>query len=183
MKNNKKIMTKKIKSAALLTVATLPIAVTLASCSSTQFDINTLRWATAVNMFSSSKTPLGTTFVDSPSTTYFNSVFLNLVNWQTTGDYKFDEKGNAIAWSSAGAIGYKGARKGTPFAAQNAAEAAGKAAFDQGLRSGDVFVKGTGSGRDTAIRSLEVSGLKVTSITDVTPIPHNGCRPPKHPHG
>ncbi len=95
MKNNKKIMTKKIKSAALLTVATLPIAVTLASCSSTQFDINTLRWATAVNMFSSSKTPLGTTFVDSPSTTYFNSVFLNLVNWQTTGDYKFDEKGNA----------------------------------------------------------------------------------------
>ena len=96
MKNNKKIMTKKIKSAALLTVATLPIAVALASCSSTQFDINTLRWATAVNMFSSSKTPLGTTFVDSPSTTYFNSVFLNLVNWQTTGDYKFDEKGNAI---------------------------------------------------------------------------------------
>lgn len=95
MKNNKKIMTKKIKSAALLTVATLPIAVTLASCSSTQFDINTLRWATAVNMFSSSKTPLGTTFVDSPSTTYFNSVFLNLVNWQTTGDYKFDVKGNA----------------------------------------------------------------------------------------
>ena len=95
MKNNKKIMTKKIKSAALLTVATLPIAVTLASCSSTQFDINTLRWATAVNMFSSSKTPLGTTFVDSPSTTYFNSVFLNLVNWQTTGDYKFDGNGNA----------------------------------------------------------------------------------------
>lgn len=94
-----------------------------------------------------------------------------------------DEKGNAIAWSSAGAIGYKGARKGTPFAAQNAAEAAGKAAFDQGLRSVDVFVKGTGSGRDTAIRSLEVSGLKVTSITDVTPIPHNGCRPPKRPRG
>ena len=94
-----------------------------------------------------------------------------------------DEKGNAIAWSSAGAIGYKGARKGTPFAAQNAAEAAGKAAFDQGLRSVDVFVKGTGSGRDTAIRSLEVAGLKVTSITDVTPIPHNGCRPPKRPRG
>ena len=94
-----------------------------------------------------------------------------------------DEKGNAIAWSSAGAIGYKGARKGTPFAAQNASEAAGKAAFDQGLRSVDVFVKGTGSGRDTAIRSLEVAGLKVTSITDVTPIPHNGCRPPKRPRG
>ncbi len=94
-----------------------------------------------------------------------------------------DEKGNAIAWSSAGAIGYKGARKGTPFAAQNAAEQAAKAAVDQGLKTVDVFVKGTGSGRDTAIRSLEVAGLKVLSITDTTPIPHNGCRPPKRPRG
>ena len=94
-----------------------------------------------------------------------------------------DEKGNAIAWSSAGAIGYKGARKGTPFAAQNAAEQAAKSAVDQGLKTVDVFVKGTGSGRDTAIRSLEVAGLKVLSITDTTPIPHNGCRPPKRPRG
>ncbi|WPL38014.1 MG321/MPN456 family lipoprotein [Malacoplasma iowae] len=96
MKNNKKLLSKKVKSTVLLSVATIPIAVTLASCSSMQFDTDTLRWATTVNMFTSSKTPLGTTFVDSPSTTYFNSVFLNLVNWQTTGDYKFnDETGEA----------------------------------------------------------------------------------------
>ena len=90
-----------------------------------------------------------------------------------------DEQGNAIAWSSAGALGYKGAKKGTPFAAQSAAEAAGKVAFDQGLRTVDVFVKGTGAGRETAIRALSVAGLQVLSITDTTPIPHNGCRPPK----
>ena len=90
-----------------------------------------------------------------------------------------DEHGNAIAWSSAGALGYKGAKKGTPFAAQSAAEAAGKVAFDQGLRTVDVFVKGTGAGRETAIRALSVAGLQVLSITDTTPIPHNGCRPPK----
>lgn len=94
-----------------------------------------------------------------------------------------DEKGNAIAWSSAGALGYKGAKKGTPFAAQSAAEAAGKVAFDQGLRQVDVFVKGTGAGRETAIRALSVAGLQVLSITDTTPIPHNGCRPPKRPRG
>ena len=94
-----------------------------------------------------------------------------------------DEAGNAIAWSSAGALGYKGAKKGTPFAAQSAAEAAGKVAFDQGLRTVDVFVKGTGAGRETAIRALSVAGLQVLSITDTTPIPHNGCRPPKRPRG
>ena len=94
-----------------------------------------------------------------------------------------DEQGNAIAWSSAGALGYKGAKKGTPFAAQSAAEAAGKVAFDQGLRTVDVFVKGTGAGRETAIRALSVAGLQVLSITDTTPIPHNGCRPPKLPRG
>jgi len=94
-----------------------------------------------------------------------------------------DEKGNAIAWSSAGALGYKGAKKGTPFAGQLAAEAASKVAFDQGLRTVDVIVKGPGAGRESAIRSLEVSGLKITSITDSTPIPHNGCRPPKKPRG
>lgn len=94
-----------------------------------------------------------------------------------------DEQGNAIAWSSAGALGYKGAKKGTPFAAQSAAEAAGKVAFDQGLRTVDVFVKGTGAGRETAIRALAVAGLQVLSITDTTPIPHNGCRPPKRPRG
>lgn len=94
-----------------------------------------------------------------------------------------DEQGNAIAWSSAGALGYKGAKKGTPFAAQSAAEQAGKAAFDQGLRTVDVFVKGTGAGRETAVRALSVAGLQVLSITDTTPIPHNGCRPPKRPRG
>ena len=94
-----------------------------------------------------------------------------------------DEQGNAIAWSSAGALGYKGAKKGTPFAAQSAAEAAGKVAFDQGLRTVDIFVKGTGAGRETAIRALAVAGLQVLSITDTTPIPHNGCRPPKRPRG
>ena len=94
-----------------------------------------------------------------------------------------DEKGNVIAWSSAGALGFKGANKSTPYAAQQAAEAAGKSAYDQGLRSVDVDVKGPGNGREGAIRSLAVSGLQVLSITDSTPIPHNGCRPPKRPRG
>ncbi len=92
-----------------------------------------------------------------------------------------DEKGNVISWSSAGALGYKGSKKSTPFAAQQAAEACGKVAFDQGIRQIDVDVKGPGPGRDGAIRSLEVAGLKILSITDSTPIPHNGCRPPKRP--
>lgn len=94
-----------------------------------------------------------------------------------------DVQGNVIAWSSAGALGYKGAKKSTPFAAQLAAEAAAKTAFDQGLRTVDVEVKGPGAGRESAVRALTVSGLQVTSIEDTTPIPHNGCRPPKRPRG
>jgi len=94
-----------------------------------------------------------------------------------------DEQGNVISWSSAGALGFKGAKKSTPFAAQLAGEAAAKVAFDQGLRSVDVDVKGPGSGREGAIRALAAAGLTVTSITDSTPVPHNGCRPPKRPRG
>jgi small subunit ribosomal protein S11 len=94
-----------------------------------------------------------------------------------------DEQGNVISWSSAGALGFKGAKKSTPFAAQLAGEAAAKVAFDQGLRCVDVDVKGPGPGREGAIRALAQAGLAVTSITDSTPIPHNGCRPPKRPRG
>lgn len=94
-----------------------------------------------------------------------------------------DEDGNTIAWASAGTIGYKGSKKSTPFAAQMASESAAKKAYDAGMRKVDVFVKGLGSGRETAIRSLQVAGLEITSISDVTPIPHNGCRPPKRPRG
>jgi small subunit ribosomal protein S11 len=94
-----------------------------------------------------------------------------------------DPQGNVIAWSSAGALGYKGAKKSTPFAAQLAAEAAGKSAFDQGLRQVDVDVKGPGPGRESAVRALATTGLQILSIADTTPIPHNGCRPPKRPRG
>ncbi len=94
-----------------------------------------------------------------------------------------DQQGNVIAWSSAGALGYKGAKKSTPFAAQLASEAAGKSAYDQGLRQVDVDVKGPGPGRESAVRALANVGLQVLSITDTTPIPHNGCRPPKRPRG
>lgn len=94
-----------------------------------------------------------------------------------------DENGNAIAWSSAGALGYKGSRKSTPFAAQQAAEAAAKAAADHGMKTVDVNVKGPGPGRESAVRALQTAGLQITSINDVTPIPHNGCRPPKRPRG
>lgn len=94
-----------------------------------------------------------------------------------------DEKGDVISWSSAGALGFKGAKKSTPFAAQQASEACAKVAFDQGIRQVDVIVKGPGPGREGAIRSLAVVGLQVLSITDSTPIPHNGCRPPKRPRG
>ena len=90
-----------------------------------------------------------------------------------------DVHGNAIAWSSAGSLGFKGSKKATPFAAQMAAEVAAKAAMEHGLKTVDVFVKGPGSGRESAIRSLQTAGLEITSIKDVTPIPHNGCRPPK----
>ena len=94
-----------------------------------------------------------------------------------------DPQGNVIAWSSAGALGYKGAKKATPFAAQLAAEAAGKTAFAQGLRQVEVEVKGPGAGRESAVRALTTVGLQVLSIEDTTPIPHNGCRPPKRPRG
>ena len=94
-----------------------------------------------------------------------------------------DEAGNTISWGSAGTIGYKGSKKSTPFAAQMASESAAKKAYDAGMRKVDVFVKGLGSGRETAIRSLQAAGLEITSISDVTPIPHNGCRPPKRPRG
>ncbi len=90
-----------------------------------------------------------------------------------------DMQGNVIAWSSAGQLGFKGSRKSTPFAAQMAAEAAAKAAMEQGLKTIEVYVKGPGAGREAAIRSLQAAGLEVNLIKDVTPIPHNGCRPPK----
>jgi small subunit ribosomal protein S11 len=90
-----------------------------------------------------------------------------------------DPQGNVVAWASAGTSGFKGARKGTPFAAQSAAESVAKKSIDQGMRSVEVYVSGPGSGRETAIRALQVAGLEITLIKDVTPIPHNGCRPPK----
>ena len=90
-----------------------------------------------------------------------------------------DMSGNAISWSSAGSLGFKGSRKGTPFAAQQASETAAKAAKEHGLRSVEVFVKGPGAGRESAIRALSACDLEITMITDVSPIPHKGCRPPK----
>ncbi|NLD25966.1 MAG: 30S ribosomal protein S11 [Acholeplasmataceae bacterium] len=94
-----------------------------------------------------------------------------------------DPAGNAIAWSSAGALGFKGSKKSTPFAAQMASEACAKAALESGMVKVEVSVKGPGPGREAAIRSLQIAGLEITSIKDVTPIPHNGCRPPKRPRG
>ncbi|HNZ51001.1 MAG TPA: 30S ribosomal protein S11 [Bacilli bacterium] len=94
-----------------------------------------------------------------------------------------DTVGNAIAWSSAGALGFRGSKKSTPFAAQMASEAAAKAALAQGMIKVEVSVRGPGPGREAAIRSLQIAGLEITSIRDVTPIPHNGCRPPKRPRG
>ena len=94
-----------------------------------------------------------------------------------------DFDGNVISWSSSGALGFKGSKKSTPYAAGLAAEAAGRAAFDAGMRKVEVNVKGLGPGRETAIRSLQTAGLEITAINDVTPIPHNGCRPPKRPRG
>ena len=90
-----------------------------------------------------------------------------------------DREGNVIAWESAGSAGFKGSRKSTPFAAQVAAEAAGKAAQEQGVKNLEVRIKGPGPGRESAVRALNALGLKITSISDVTPVPHNGCRPPK----
>lgn len=104
---------------------------------------------------------------------YIQSTFNNTIVTVT------DSKGDVIAWGSAGSAGFKGSRKGTPYAAQLAAQRAARQATNSGLRQVDVYVKGPGSGREAAIRTLQASGLTVTSIRDVTPIPHNGCRPPK----
>ena len=90
-----------------------------------------------------------------------------------------DTAGNALSWASAGGLGFRGSRKNTPYAAQMAAETAAKAAMEHGLKSIEVFVKGPGAGREAAIRALSAAGLQVTAISDVTPVPHNGCRPPK----
>ncbi|AXI07619.1 30S ribosomal protein S11 [Oceanobacillus sp. 143] len=90
-----------------------------------------------------------------------------------------DTQGNAVGWSSAGALGFKGSRKSTPFAAQMAAETVAKSAIENGMKTLEVTVKGPGAGREAAIRSLQAAGLEVTAIVDVTPVPHNGCRPPK----
>ena len=92
-----------------------------------------------------------------------------------------DANGNAITQCSSGALGYRGSRKSTPFAAQQAAETAAKVAMEHGLRSVEVFVKGPGAGREAAIRALQTAGLEITAINDETPVPHNGCRPPKRP--
>ena len=94
-----------------------------------------------------------------------------------------DPAGTAVAWSSAGAVGFKGSKKSTPFAAQMASEACAKAAMENGMQKVEVTVKGPGPGREAAIRSLQVAGLDIISIQDVTPIPHNGCRAPKRPRG
>lgn len=99
----------------------------------------------------------------------FNNTFISIT----------DVDGNSISWSSAGNVGFKGSRKSTPFAAQLAAESAAKVAMEHGMRQLEVYVKGPGAGREAAIRSLQAAGLEVNAIKDVTPIPHNGCRPPK----
>ncbi|MBP9483189.1 MAG: 30S ribosomal protein S11 [Negativicutes bacterium] len=104
---------------------------------------------------------------------YIHSTFNNTIVTLT------DPRGNALSWASAGGMGFRGSRKSTPFAAQMAAETAAKAAMEHGLRIIEVYVKGPGSGREAAIRSLQATGLEVQMIKDTTPIPHNGCRPPK----
>lgn len=109
--------------------------------------------------------PFGEAYISSS----FNNIIVSLTN----------KKGDVISWSSAGKMGFRGSKKNTPYAAQMAAEDAGKVAFDAGLRKVKVFVKGPGNGRESAIRSLHNLGVEVTEIIDVTPIPHNGCRPPK----
>lgn len=104
---------------------------------------------------------------------YIQSTFNNSIVTIT------DQNGDVISWASAGSSGFKGAKKGTPFAAQTAAESAGRRAIDQGMRQIEVMVSGPGAGRETAIRALQGAGLEITLIRDITPIPHNGCRPPK----
>jgi len=104
---------------------------------------------------------------------YIQSTFNNTIVTLT------DPEGNVIAWGSSGTVGFKGSRKGTPYAAQLAAQEAARRGMEHGLRQVDVYVKGPGSGREAAIRSLQSAGINITSIRDVTPIPHDGCRPPK----
>ena len=104
---------------------------------------------------------------------HINSTFNNTIITIT------DLSGNTISWSSAGSVGFKGARKGTPFAAQTATEKASAATIDHGVRKVEVRVRGQGSGRETSVRVLEVMGFNITSVSDITPVPHNGCRPPK----
>jgi small subunit ribosomal protein S11 len=104
---------------------------------------------------------------------YIHSTFNNVIITIT------DPAGNVVSWGSSGSAGFKGSRKGTPYASQLAAESAAKRAKEHGMRQVEVFVRGPGGGREAAIRSLQIAGLNVTSIKDVTPIPHNGCRPPK----
>lgn len=111
--------------------------------------------------------------VDANGVVHIKATFNNVIVTIT------DIYGNTISWSSAGKNGFKGSRKNTPFAAQVSAEAAAKEAYDLGLRKVEVYVKGPGSGREAAIRALHTAGLEITAIKDVTPIPHNGCRPPK----
>ena len=112
-------------------------------------------------------------FVGGMARAYIQSTFNNTIVNIT------DDKGNTLAWASAGGSGFKGAKKGTPFAAQMTASAVGKKAMDSGVKQVAVFVNGPGPGRETAIRGLQSSGLMITSIKDVTPVPHDGCRPPK----
>ncbi len=104
---------------------------------------------------------------------HINATFNNTIITVT------DHQGNTVTWGSAGSVGFKGSRKSTPFAARLATERAVKAAMDMGLREADIFVKGPGPGRESALRAIQALGLRIRSITDVTPIPHNGCRPPK----
>jgi len=109
------------------------------------------------------------TYGDAHITASFNNIIISLTNKQ----------GQVISWSSAGKMGFKGSKKNTPYAAQMASSDAAKVAFDAGLKRVDVYVKGPGSGRESAIRALSNSGIEITQIKDVTPLPHNGCRPPK----
>ncbi|MBI5463678.1 MAG: 30S ribosomal protein S11 [Ignavibacteriales bacterium] len=111
--------------------------------------------------------------VDANGKAFIKATFNNTIVTLT------DVYGNTIAWSTSGKNGFKGSRKSTPFAAQVAAQAAGKEAYDLGLRRVEVFIKGPGGGREAAVRSLQTSGLEITQIRDITPVPHNGCRPPK----
>lgn len=111
--------------------------------------------------------------VDANGVAHIKATFNNVIVTLT------DTYGNTISWASSGKSGFKGSKKNTPFAAQVTAEAAAKAAFDLGMKKVEVLIKGVGSGRDAAVRSLNTAGLEITSIKDITPLPHNGCRPPK----